>query len=103
MARKTVVALLVGLALASVNPAEAQQPTKKIPVIGVFLPGTASAYAFYNETFRQGLRDLGYVVGQNILLEYRYAEGKQERYPELADGLVRLKVDMIVVVGGTLA
>jgi putative tryptophan/tyrosine transport system substrate-binding protein len=82
---------------------EAQQPTKKVPVIGVFLADTASAYASYNEAFLQGLRDLGYVVGQNIILEYRYAGGKPDRYPELADKLVRLKVDMLVVVGGTLA
>ena len=81
---------------------EAQQP-KRVPVIGVFLPDTASAYASYNEAFLQGLRDLGYVVGQNILLEYRYTEGKQERLPDLADELVRLKVDMFVVTGGTLA
>jgi putative tryptophan/tyrosine transport system substrate-binding protein len=82
---------------------EAQQPRKKVSVIGVFLADTASAYASYNEAFLQGLRDLGYVVGQNIILEYRYAEGKPDRYPELADELVRFKVDMLVVVGGTLA
>jgi putative ABC transport system substrate-binding protein len=83
--------------------AEAQQPTKKVPVIGVFLPESPSAYASYVEAFQQGLREFGYVVGQNILLEYRYVEGKRDRVPELAAELVRLKVDIIIVVGGTLA
>lgn len=67
------------------------------------MPDTASAYASNVEAFQQGLRDLGYVVGQNIILEYRYAEGRRERFPEIASELVRLKVDVIVVVGGTLA
>jgi putative ABC transport system substrate-binding protein len=83
--------------------AEAQQPTKKVPVIGVFLPESPSAYASYVEAFRQGLHELGYVMGQNILIEYRYAEGERDQFPELAAELVRLKVDVIVVVGGTLA
>jgi putative ABC transport system substrate-binding protein len=52
------------------------------------------------EAFRQGLRDLGYVEGQNIAIEYRWAEGKYERYPALAADLVRFKVDVIVAVGG---
>ena len=75
--------------------AEAQQ-TKKIPVIGVLLPSSASDYGAYNEAFLQGLRQLGYVAGQNILIEYRYADGKADRLPELAAELVRLKVDVIV-------
>ena len=73
--------------------AEAQS-LKKIPVIGIFLPETAATYASYNEAFVQGLRELGYVLGRNLLLEYRYTEGKRERLPELAAELVRLKVDM---------
>src|SRR5262245_33257896 len=84
-------------------PAEAQQPTKKVPVIGVFLPDSPSVYAPYVDALRQGLRDLGYAVGQNILLEHRYVGGKQEQLPEVADELVRLKVDILVVTGGTLA
>jgi putative ABC transport system substrate-binding protein len=85
-------AILAGaLLFALCGSVQAQQPTKKVPVIGVFLPDTASAYASYNEAFLQGLRDLGYVVGQNIILEYRYSEGKHERLPALADELVRLK------------
>ena len=53
------------------------------------------------EAIRLALRDLGYIEGQNIATEYRYAEGKRDRYPELAAELVRLKVDIIVVAGGT--
>ncbi len=75
------------------------QPTKKIPVIGTLHADTPSAFEPSYEAFRQGLRDLGYVVGQNILIEYRYAEGKRDRLPELAAELVRLKVDVIVVTG----
>jgi len=75
--------------------AEAQQPTK-IPRIG-FL-GAASPYAIAAriEAFRQGLRELGYVEGKNIIIEYRYAEGKYDRLPALAAELVRLKVDIII-------
>jgi putative ABC transport system substrate-binding protein len=51
------------------------------------------------EAFRQGLRELGYVEGQNLVIEYRYAEGSQERLPNLAAELVRLKVDVIVAGG----
>ena len=55
------------------------------------------------EAIRLALRELGYIEGQNIAIEYRYAEGKRDRYPELAAELVRLKVDIIVVAGGTAA
>ena len=80
-------------------PASAQQP-EKIPRIGYlssFDPATESARS---EAIRLALRDLGYIEGQNIAIEYRYAEGKLDRLPELAAGLVRLKVDIIVVAGG---
>ena len=79
--------------------AEAQQP-KKVPRIGYlssFDPATESARA---EAIRLALRELGYIEGQNIAIEYRYAEGKLDRSPELAAELVRLKVDIIVVAGG---
>jgi len=80
-------------------PARAQQP-KKIPRIGYlsrFDPATESARA---EAIRLALRERGYIEGQNIAFEYRYAEGKLDRAPELAAELVRLKVDVIVVPGG---
>jgi putative ABC transport system substrate-binding protein len=74
---------------------EAQQPTK-IPRIG-YLAGTSpSAIATRTEAFRQGLRELGYVEGKNIIIEWRYADGKFDRLPTLATELVRLKVDIIV-------
>ncbi len=95
--------LLTSLTLAYFQPAEAQQAIKKIPVIGVFLPETDSVYASYTEAFQLGLRELGYVVGQNILLEYRYTEGDRSKLPGLAAELAQSKADMIVVVGGTLA
>jgi putative ABC transport system substrate-binding protein len=80
-------------------PAQAQQATK-IPRIGILRVGSSGDP--YVEAFRQGLRDLGYVEGRNITIEYRYAEGKENRLAELAADLVRLKVD-IIVVGGTQA
>jgi putative ABC transport system substrate-binding protein len=79
--------------------ARAQQP-KKVPRIGylsVFDPAFESTRA---EGIRLALRERGYMEGQNIATEYRYAEGKQDRAPELAAELVRLKVDIIVVAGG---
>ena len=85
--------------LARCLPAQAQQPTK-IFRIGLLRSGSAACTASENEAFRQGLRDLGYEEGKNILIEYRYAEGKAERWPALASELVRLKVDVIAV-GGT--
>ena len=73
--------------------AQAQQP-KKIPRIGVLRPGLPAAPNY--EAFRQGLRELGYVEGQNVILELRDTEAKAERLPDLAAELVRLKVDVIV-------
>src|SRR5262245_25293047 len=70
----------------------AQQP-KKVPRIG-FLAATLQPH--YVEAFQRGLRELGYVEGQNITIEYRFADGKFERLPDLAAELVRLKVDVIV-------
>src|SRR5215470_6347845 len=78
------------------------QPVKKVPTIGVLLPDTALAYASNVDAFVQGLRQFGYVVDQNIRIEYRYADGKRERFGELAGELARIKVDVILVVGGTL-
>ena len=98
MARNTVVALLVGLALASVRLAEAQQ-AGKIFRIGFLDPSTASGSAVLLEAFRQELSKLGWIEGKNITIEYRFAEQKPERLPELAADLVRLKVDLIVVSG----
>ena len=75
--------------------AQAQQPAG-IPRIGKLIAASASIDAARDEAFRQRLRELGYVEGKNIVIEYRYAEGKLERLPELAAELVHLKVDVIV-------
>src|SRR5262245_65867323 len=90
--------IVVELSLVSLKPAQAQQP-KKVPRIGFLnAPPTASIPARI-EAFRQGLSELGYVEGKNIVIEYRSAEGKAERVPDLAAELVRLKVDIIVSSG----
>jgi len=83
--------------------AQSQQPAR-IPRIGILIGGAASGYLARVEALRQRLREHGYVEGKNIVIEYRYADGKLERLPDLAAELVRLKVDVIVTVGpGTLA
>ena len=94
-----IILLLIGFILASVHPAEAQQ-AKKVARIGYLLPGNPTTDSARSEPLRQALRELGYIEGQNISSEYRYAEGKRDRFPELAAELVRLKLDIIVVAGG---
>lgn len=93
--------LLTTVLLTTASIADAQQP-KKASRIGFLIPISADDYSARTEAFRQGLRDLGYDVGKNVVIEYRYADGKVDRLPELAAELVRLKVD-IMVVGGTSA
>src|SRR5882724_4427755 len=82
---------------------EAQQPSAKIPRIGYLATASAATELPYIEAFRLGLRELGYVEGKNINIEYRYAEGRFERLPELAEELVRLKVEILVVPSATAA
>ena len=93
--------LLTVLLLTSIHLAEAQQ-AKKVPRIGFLGGSSASAYSSFIKAFRQGLRDLGYEDGPNIVIDYRYGEGKRDRLPDLSGNLVRLNVDVIVV-SGTLA
>jgi len=93
--RLTLCAMLFALCL----PAQAQQP-KKVHRIGYLSPINPATDSSRFEPFRAALRELGYIEGQNITIEYRYAEGKIDRYPEVAAELVRLKVDIIVVGGG---
>jgi putative ABC transport system substrate-binding protein len=95
---KSVVFFLLALILAAVNPAEAQQ-TNKVPRIGFLGNSTATLEANLVGPFRYGLHDLGYVEGQNILIEYRWAEGKYERFPALIAELIASKVDVIVTAG----
>ena len=100
MSGKIGIWLLATLLLTTAPPAKAQQPTK-IPRIGFLGGGSASANAGRVEAFRQGLRELGYVEGKNIVIEQRWAEGKLDRLAVLAAELVRLKVDIIVSAGPT--
>src|SRR6266705_1076703 len=92
--RRVFVGTLAGGLLAIPLAAEAQQAAK-IVRIG-FLSTNLAASPHLPEAFRQGLRDLGYVEGRNVVIEYRDAEGKIERFPALAAELVALKVDVIV-------
>ena len=92
-----IVTLILGL-LATPLAAEAQ-PVAKVPRIGVLANNSlASASVHYLEPFRQGLRDLGYVEGQNIVVEYRFAEWQEDRLPALAAELVQLPVEILVTV-----
>src|SRR5262245_24328783 len=82
--------------------AQAQQP-KKVPRIGYLSSGSPSTNLGYLQAFLQGLRELGYVEGKNVLIEYKWAEGRFERMPELAEELVRLKVDIILAPNSAIA
>jgi putative ABC transport system substrate-binding protein len=99
MTKKILVWILLTFFVANVSVAQAQQPTK-VPRIG-YLRGASpsSGNLARTEAFRRGLRELGYVEGKNIVLEWRSAEGKLDRLPALAAELVRLKVDVIVAAG----
>ena len=99
MKAKFLVYALATLILATTHLAEAQQPTKvfRIGYLGGNSPNLRS------ERFRQGLRELGYVEGKNIVIEWRHHGGKLDRLPALADELVRLKVDIIMTVGAPAA
>jgi putative tryptophan/tyrosine transport system substrate-binding protein len=99
MVRRLSIFIFVTVILASVLFTYAQQPGK-IPRIGYLTGVSPSTNSARHETFRQGLRELGYVEGKNIVIEWRSAEGKFDRLPALAAELVRLKVDIIVTGGG---
>jgi len=95
---KRLVWLVTLLLLAATTCAEGQQ--KKVPRIALLIFGSSSAYFSRVEAFEQGLRELGYTLGSNIAIEYRYADGKEDRLPALVADLVRLRVDIIVAGGG---
>src|SRR5215472_7672359 len=92
--------LVVLIVVALFTLAEAQQP-KKVPRVGLLVGGSASSDATRIEAFREALRELGYVEGENINLELRYAAGNPDRLSEFATALMRLPVDMIVTAGPT--
>jgi ABC-type uncharacterized transport system substrate-binding protein len=99
MKKKVTALILCALFFAPIYSASAQPP-RKVFRIG-YLSGTDSATESpRSDGIRRALRELGYIEGQNIAIEYRYAEGKHSRQSELAAELVRLKVDLIVVAGG---
>src|SRR4029077_15371823 len=102
MKKKITGVVLCALLLALWSSVDAQQ-TGKGARIGFLDDSTASGSAVLLEAFRQEMRKLGWVEGKNITIEYRFAEGKYDRLPELAAALVRLKVDLIVVAGGPTA
>ena len=95
-----ILGLLTMVLLATVPLAQAEQ-AQKVPRIGYLIASTPSVIARRLDAFRQGLRELGYVEGKNIVIEPRYAHGNFDRLPALAAELVRLKVDVIVTTGPT--
>src|SRR5262252_9500205 len=99
MKAKSLFCAVLLLILAIVHIVEAQQP-KKIPRIGYLSLGSVSSSLPRREAFREGLRNLGYVEGQNITIEYGYAESNAERLANLANAMVHGKLDVIVA-GGT--
>ena len=98
MKRRELITLL-GAAAAWPLAARAQQPAK-VPIIGFLGPGTPSAWGAWTAAFVQRLRELGWIEGRTLAIEYRWAEGSPERFGEIAAEFVRLKVDVIVTVGG---
>ena len=99
MKKATALSILIAIVVLAFGLiAEAQQP-KKVPRIGYLSGSPPSSIAEHNEAFRQGLRELGYMEGKNIVIEWRSAEGKRDRLPALATELVHLKVDVIVTAG----
>jgi putative ABC transport system substrate-binding protein len=98
--KKKIISFVLGAMLLALSlPAEAQQ-TGKVPRLGFLDASTAAGSAVRLEAFWQEMRKLGWIEGKNITIEYRFAEQKPERLPELAADLVRLKVDLIVVTAG---
>jgi putative ABC transport system substrate-binding protein len=89
-----VAVISVNVSISIAFPAEGQHA--KISRIGLLVPGSLSTFSIRTEAFRQGLRELGYQEGQNIIIESRYGEGKPDRFVELAAELITLKVDVIV-------
>jgi len=99
--RKIIIGFALSVLVLALSFPSAAQQAKKVLRIGYLSAGSSSSEALRLEAFREGLRQRGYVEGQNIIIEVRYAEGKPERLPDLAADLVRLKVDVIVA-GGAL-
>src|SRR5947199_4075096 len=97
MQKTKIIWVLIAVLVTAVSFARAQQ-SKKVPRIGFLSATSPSSISARLEAFRQGLSELGYVEGKNVVIEYRYAEGKLDRLSKLAAEVVRLKVDVIVTV-----
>ena len=96
--RRWTIGLILILSLLTAPPAANAQQRGKVPRIGVLLPGSPTPeYERRLDAFRQGLRELGYIDTQNILLEYRWADAQYERMADLVAELLRLKVDLLVI------
>jgi putative tryptophan/tyrosine transport system substrate-binding protein len=93
--RRELVAMIGGVAMTWPFVTRAQE--KAVPVIGLLSPFSRADSEVWHQAFRQGLRDLGWVEGANIRIEYRYADGQDKRLPELVADLISLKVDIVVV------
>ena len=91
--------LLLGGAVAAARALRAQQ--KAMPVIGLLGGGSSAAFAPFVAAFHEGLRETGYVEGQNVVIEPRWAEGAYDRLPAMASDLVVRRVDVIIAMGGT--
>jgi putative ABC transport system substrate-binding protein len=101
MTRREVITLLGGAAVAWPLAARAQQP-RRLPTIGFLGTATSSAWSQWTPAFSQRLRELGWIEGHTVAIEYRWAEGRDERYAEIVAELVRLRVDVIVTGGAAL-
>jgi putative tryptophan/tyrosine transport system substrate-binding protein len=99
--RREFIAALGGAALAWPQVARAQQPA--MPVIGCLINGSATGSEYFLAPFRQGLGDAGFVEGRNLVIEYRWADGHNERLLALADGLVTMRVSVIAAIPGASA
>jgi putative ABC transport system substrate-binding protein len=102
MKRRAFITLIGGAAVAWPVAARAQQPGK-LPTIGFLGASTPSAWSQWTAAFVQRLRELGWTEGRTVAIQYRWAEGRSERYTDIAAEFVRLKVDVIVTVGSAVA